>query len=47
MGLLHLALATLLCFAARSRLAEPVFTDTFNEFKKDQEWLASKTESLS
>jgi uncharacterized membrane protein YqjE len=47
MALLHLALAFALCFTAKSRLAEPVFTDTFNEFKKDQEWLASKTENLS
>ena len=46
-ALLHLALAYALCITAKSRLAEPVFTDTFNEFKKDQEWLASKTESLS
>lgn len=47
MGLLHLALAAVLCLTARSRLAAPVFTNTFNEFKKDQEWLASKTESLN
>lgn len=47
LALVHIALGVALCFTAKSRLHEPVFTDTFNEFKKDQEWLASKTESLS
>ncbi len=47
LALVHIGLGIALCLTAKSRLHEPVFTDTFNEFKKDQEWLASKTESLS
>ena len=42
-ALLHFGLAVGLAFLAKSKLAEPVFTSTLEEFNKDQQWLATTT----
>ena len=38
-ALLHLLGAGILGWIAKVKLAEPMFTDSLNELKKDQEWL--------
>ncbi len=43
MALLHFCVGALLLFLAKKRFAAPMFESTLNEFKKDQEWLNSKT----
>jgi len=40
-ALLHLGGAGALLFLAKGKLAEPMFAETLNEFKKDQRWLTS------
>ena len=40
-ALLHLGGAGALLFLAKGKLAEPMFAETLNEFKKDQRWLSS------
>ena len=40
-ALLHLGGAGALLYLAKGKLAEPMFADTLNEFKKDQRWLTS------
>jgi uncharacterized membrane protein YqjE len=39
MALLHFGGAALCLFMAKHRFAEPVFSATLREFKKDQQWL--------
>jgi uncharacterized membrane protein YqjE len=39
MALLHFGAAVGAVLYAKARFAEPMFTSTINEFKKDQEWL--------
>jgi uncharacterized membrane protein YqjE len=39
MALLHFGAAVGAVLYAKARFAEPMFTATINEFKKDQEWL--------
>ncbi|HEV7405726.1 MAG TPA: phage holin family protein [Chthoniobacteraceae bacterium] len=39
MALLHIGAAVGAVLYAKARFAEPMFTATINEFKKDQEWL--------
>ncbi len=43
MALLHFAAAIVAGVLARSKIGTPVFTDTLNEFKKDQQWLTPTT----
>ena len=38
-ALLHLGGAVALLFVGKGKLAEPMLTNTMQEFKKDQEWL--------
>jgi uncharacterized membrane protein YqjE len=40
-ALLHLGGAGALLYLAKGKLAEPMFAETLNEFKKDQRWLTS------
>jgi uncharacterized membrane protein YqjE len=40
MALLHFGGAAACLFLAKGKLAEPVFTATMREFRKDHEWLA-------
>lgn len=42
-ALLHFGVAVGALFFAKAKLAEPMFTATLYEFKKDQEWLSSTT----
>ncbi len=44
MALLHFLGAAAFVLFAKNRFAQPVFQATFVEFRKDQEWLTSKTE---
>lgn len=39
MALLHFGLAVAAILYAKARFAEPMFTATINEFRKDQQWL--------
>jgi uncharacterized membrane protein YqjE len=39
MALLHIGLAVGAVLYAKSLIVKPVFTETINEFKKDQQWL--------
>jgi uncharacterized membrane protein YqjE len=45
MALLHLGAAAGAVFYAKSRLATPMFSETLNEFRKDQEWLNRESRS--
>ena len=44
MGALHFIAAATFLYMAKARLSQPVFATTLNEFKKDQEWLTTKTQ---
>ena len=46
MALLHFGGAVALVFLAKSRFSAPMFTETLNEFHKDQQWLNSTTAKL-
>jgi len=41
-GLLHVAAAAICLWVAVSKLKQPMFTATLNEFKKDREWLSNQ-----
>ncbi len=43
MGLLHFGVAIACVLIAKARLSAPMFPATLQEFKKDHEWLNSKT----
>ena len=43
MALLHFGMAVALVFIARAKFATPMFSSTLDEFKKDQQWLATTT----
>lgn len=43
MGVLHLAAGVGIFLLVKSQVARPVFTATLGEFKKDQQWLETKT----
>jgi uncharacterized membrane protein YqjE len=42
-ALLHIGAAVAAVFIAKNRFSQPVFETTMQEFRKDQEWLNSKT----
>ena|SRR5215210_1678256 len=41
LALVHFGVAVACLLLARSRLAEPMFTTTISEFKKDNQWLST------
>lgn len=43
MAVLHLGMAVGCAYFAKTKFADRMFTVTFDEFKKDQEWLSSQT----
>lgn len=43
MAVLHFAAAAAAAYFAKVKFADSMFTVTFDEFKKDQEWLNSQT----
>ncbi len=43
MALLHFGIAAACLWMAKTRLSAPMFSATLQEFKKDHEWLNSKT----
>ncbi len=43
MALLHFAAAVAFVFIAKNKITAPVFSATLEEFKKDHEWLNSKS----
>ncbi len=45
MAALHFIAALCLAWLAKNRLAQPMFESTIHEFRKDQEWLNSKSEN--
>ena len=46
-ALVHFIIAGVLLVVARSRVTKPMFRDSFDELKKDREWLKTLNQSAS